>query len=171
MKTWWVSFAGDEGNRGVCIVDADDQGAAIAKIKTLGINPGGEAMFFEMPFEALDEIVKWGRDRLIKPEELKVAGYKKLSQCTEEEKHFIENHPNVSRVCGKHTQKERLMNNKTVLRMCIADVNELLTKALREHVLRQDNYDVVEVYWDERESDFRITLEPTKPQLSEPVRT
>ena len=63
------------------------------------------------------------------------------------------------------------MNNKTVLRMCIADVNELLTKALREHVLRQDNYDVVEVYWDERESDFRITLEPTKPQLSEPVRT
>ena len=103
MKTWWVSFAGDEGSRGVCIVDADDQGAAIAKIKTLGINPGGEAMFFEMPFEALDEIVKWGRDRLIKPEELKVAGYKKLSQCTDEEKHFIKNHPNVSRVCDKHT--------------------------------------------------------------------
>jgi len=56
------------------------------------------------------------------------------------------------------------MNNKTVLHLCIADVNELLTHALREHVLRSSEYEVAEVTWVQHESYFQITLEPKKAE-------
>ena len=56
------------------------------------------------------------------------------------------------------------MKNTTTLNLCIADVEELLTKALREHVFRCENYEVETVAWDNRESVFRITLTP-KPTV------
>lgn len=60
------------------------------------------------------------------------------------------------------------MKNETVLSLCIADVNELLTKALREHVLK-GSYEVKEVFWSDRESVFRITLSPVEAKAGEPV--
>ncbi len=103
MNTYWISFVGDEGQRGVCIVDASDQEHALDRAKQLGIHPGGEAMLYEMPEEAADEIRTWGKDRLIRPDELKEAGYRKLGDCTEEQIERIENHPRVSRACEKHS--------------------------------------------------------------------
>lgn len=60
------------------------------------------------------------------------------------------------------------MGNKTVLRLCIADVNELLGKAIKEHVLRMDNYEVTDVVWNDRDGEFSITLQP---KVAEPVRS
>lgn len=62
------------------------------------------------------------------------------------------------------------MKNSTTMFMCIADVNDLLTKALREHVLRSDNYEVHEVSWDSRENTFRINLIPVESKVGEPSR-
>ena len=106
MNTYWISFAGDEGNRGVCIVDASDQKQALARTKELSINPGGEAMFYEMPAEAVDEVRRWGKDRLIQPGELTTAGYLKLSDLPDEVVEEIEHNPGVSRACEEHSQKE-----------------------------------------------------------------
>ena len=57
------------------------------------------------------------------------------------------------------------MKNQTVLSLCIADVEELLTKALREHVLQVTNYEVESVSWVERDNMFRITLQPRPEQV------
>ena len=56
------------------------------------------------------------------------------------------------------------MKNKTVMHLCIADVNELLTKAMREHVLKNGEYDVSEVVWSDRDNMFHITLEPLRAE-------
>ena len=57
------------------------------------------------------------------------------------------------------------MKGETVLHLCIADVNDLLTAALREHVLQVD-CEVKEVFWDSRESVFHIKLVPAKSEAS-----
>jgi hypothetical protein len=56
------------------------------------------------------------------------------------------------------------MNNGFSLNLSIADINELLTKALADYVLRQDGYRVGTVDWDSREMCFRIKLEPVKQE-------
>lgn len=40
-RRWWVSFAERGEFRGICIVLAPDVPAAMAKISTMGANPGG----------------------------------------------------------------------------------------------------------------------------------
>jgi len=57
------------------------------------------------------------------------------------------------------------MRNSLELNLCIADVNEILSKALRDHVLKEDGYEVKEVFWDGHAMHFRIKLEPVKSQL------
>lgn len=54
------------------------------------------------------------------------------------------------------------MKNTLEINLCIADVNAILTKAITDHVLKEDGYEVAEVYWDERQMHFRIKLEPKK---------
>ena len=73
MNTWWLSFADDDGCRGVCIVDAPDFLLAVVRTKALGINPGGEVWGHEMPdVEGVRaEISLFGKDRLIPVEELR----------------------------------------------------------------------------------------------------
>jgi hypothetical protein len=39
---WWLSFAGKEGFRGGCLVEAPDMGSAVIQASVLGINPRGE---------------------------------------------------------------------------------------------------------------------------------
>lgn len=55
------------------------------------------------------------------------------------------------------------MKNGLEINLCIADVNELLTKALADHVLKQEGYRVADVSWDANEMHFRIKLEPVAP--------
>lgn len=56
------------------------------------------------------------------------------------------------------------MRNSVELNMCIADVNALLTHALRDHVLMEKGYQVKEVSWVQSEMHFHITLEPATVQ-------
>lgn len=52
------------------------------------------------------------------------------------------------------------MKNKTVLSMCIADINDLLTMAIRDHVLKDGEFTVQEVCWNSHDMSFKVTLEP-----------
>jgi hypothetical protein len=49
---WWLSFADDDGFRGVCIVEAMDMIAAVKLTHALGINPGGEVRGAPFPDRA-----------------------------------------------------------------------------------------------------------------------
>lgn len=49
MKLFWLSFAGEEGFRGVVLVDADDFLTAHLQTVFAGINPGGEVIGHELP--------------------------------------------------------------------------------------------------------------------------
>ncbi len=48
-RWWWLSFADEDGFRGVCIVRARGLVPAIARTHLLGINPGGEVQGAELP--------------------------------------------------------------------------------------------------------------------------
>lgn len=52
------------------------------------------------------------------------------------------------------------MRNSIELNLCVADVNALLTKALTDHILKANGYEVKEVFWDSSAMHFRIKLEP-----------
>jgi hypothetical protein len=66
MNWWWLSFAGEEGFRGVAIVGpADDILSAVRICYSLGINPGGEVAAFTVPEGALPHIPAADRHRLL----------------------------------------------------------------------------------------------------------
>jgi hypothetical protein len=76
LTYWWLSFAGDEGNRGCCIVQASDFLTAVVRTHQLGINPGGEVQGISTPDcpEVQAEIARWGLDRLVTREEMAAVG-------------------------------------------------------------------------------------------------
>ncbi|MDG7001618.1 MAG: hypothetical protein JRN15_21175 [Nitrososphaerota archaeon] len=106
MKTYWMSFVGDEGNRGVAIVDAEDEQDALTVTKRLNINPGGEVAIVEVPqtTEALAEINGYGKNRLIPTEELLRGGNRKVSQLNDEEREFVNSTPLIRRICPSCNQ-------------------------------------------------------------------
>lgn len=55
----WVSFAGDEGFRGIAIVRAHDVAEAALIAMLLGINPGGEVLALEVPPEYGPPPAEW----------------------------------------------------------------------------------------------------------------
>jgi len=76
---WWLSFAGEQGNLGVAIVEADEFANAVSRAHDLGINPGGQVRGVLVPEdepEALAEVKKLGFNRLISTDELKALDYK-----------------------------------------------------------------------------------------------
>jgi hypothetical protein len=78
LKTFWMSFSTDNANKGVIITDAKNDEAALAKVKTMGLYPGGQVLCYAMDTNdprARWEISRWGKDRLINREELIKAGY------------------------------------------------------------------------------------------------
>ncbi len=105
MKTFWISFADKTGNLGCCIVDAEYENDAIKKTHDLKINPGGQAMFFDLTHRGADfEINKWGKDKLITPEASKNDGYKRLKDVDIITKH--KNHARQERFsCLRKTQQ------------------------------------------------------------------
>src|SRR5437764_82414 len=116
MNTYWISFVKgdneDEKNVGVCIVDAANKKAAVKKATALGINPGGEAMLWKLdPLSeaTIEEINKWGKNRLISPEDLKNDNYVKLKDLNNEEMSFVQNNSSISKVC-EHQNIENLTN-------------------------------------------------------------
>lgn len=110
MVTYWISFVGNDGPLGCCIVDGHDVEDVIYKTHLLKINPGGEALV--IPFdlndpEAVAEIKKWGKDRLMLPEELLNKGAQKVSDHPrgDELAKFIKNDPSVNFVCENHNKR------------------------------------------------------------------
>jgi hypothetical protein len=113
MKTYWMSFVKNHKNVGVIITDADDEELALNKTKNLGLFPGGQAMLFEMDLGdpmAVKEIKHWGKDRLIKPEELLAENYKKIKDAPQEAQRQLGQHVTV--ICEEcaqgvpHTQNQ-----------------------------------------------------------------
>lgn len=104
MKTYWISFAGVEGNRGIVIIDAKNESAAIKKTHKLGINPGGEAMLLDCTGNPgmETEISRWGRNRLVTKAELVAEDYKSTRQLEAAGITGITLDPRVSFVCDKH---------------------------------------------------------------------
>lgn len=48
---WWLSFADEDGFRGVAIVRARDMVEAVVICHRLGINPGGQVLGWPCPFD------------------------------------------------------------------------------------------------------------------------
>jgi hypothetical protein len=71
QKLWWLSYANDEGFRGVVITYASDFLSACMKSKMLGVSPGGQVRGFELPPEAESEIAAQDLDRCLNQEEAK----------------------------------------------------------------------------------------------------
>lgn len=104
MKTYFISFVKDHKNVGCCIVDGKNTKDAHRRTKKLKINPGGQAMFYEMNGspDSVAEINRWGKDILISPEELRKDGYQQLKDVGAVERRWIESHRGVSLVCENH---------------------------------------------------------------------
>jgi len=67
---WYLSFAAEEGFRGVVIVRARGMTFALMRAKELGINPGGQVLSFAVPLENEALIPADMYDRLLGREEL-----------------------------------------------------------------------------------------------------
>ena len=92
VKTYWISFAPDQGPcLGCCIIDADNPINALKKTHELNINPGGQAMVSEMGESevAINEIKKWGKDSLISMDDLRSNGYRSVGEHTKDEQDQI----------------------------------------------------------------------------------
>ena len=77
MKTFWLSYAGEEGSRGVVVTEAFSFLEACALVGAIGLSPGGEVLGFEVPMddpEVAEEIVFYEHNRLYTPEELRQRG-------------------------------------------------------------------------------------------------
>lgn len=74
MAWYWLSFLDPDKNLnlGCCNVEADNAMDAVLKTHSLGINPGGEVMIWEVPYPEQEP------DRLYKREDLLSKGYKFL---------------------------------------------------------------------------------------------
>lgn len=70
MKLWWLSFAGEEGFLGVCILEAPTFLFAVFKTHLLAINPGGEVKGFEIPEKHHDDVIPEMMDRLLSKSDL-----------------------------------------------------------------------------------------------------
>lgn len=99
MNPYWISFASNNANLGCCIVDANSPEEAIKKTKKLKINPGGEALAFQLPSSALEDL-RLGKNRLIPSEELQSNRYTKLGDLDNQTRTLIETHKDVSVICG-----------------------------------------------------------------------
>lgn len=75
MSLWWLSFASDEGNLGVCVVEAESAEAAYAEAKRLGINPGGELIVYPV-----DDSEGLPLGVLVRPDEMFERGYMTMGQ-------------------------------------------------------------------------------------------
>jgi catechol 2,3-dioxygenase-like lactoylglutathione lyase family enzyme len=98
MKTFWLSFVGDDGFRGVAVVEVSEEeaeqefidaffdypaagpeagwiAAASRKAHSLGCNPGGEVGCMEVPDEAMGRFAKTPRGVLLQKETLRQLGH------------------------------------------------------------------------------------------------
>ncbi len=66
---WWLSFVGEEGFRGVVIVQANDLIEAIMRTVLGNLNPGGQVGGMEIPAEIAAMIPEPWKNRLLSRED------------------------------------------------------------------------------------------------------
>jgi hypothetical protein len=74
MDTYWLSFIGDTGHLGCCIVQVEPGEDPINKAWELHCNPGGEVLFMQMDIDPKGrdiEIAKWGIGKIFTAEQMK----------------------------------------------------------------------------------------------------
>lgn len=69
MSLWWLSYAGEEGSRGVVVVEGEDFFSAVERSKVLGLSPGGQVRGFVVPAEWTQRCLPlkdalWSREQL-----------------------------------------------------------------------------------------------------------
>jgi hypothetical protein len=74
MDWWWLSFSGEPGFLGVCIVQGNDIGEAVIRAHVLGINPGGEVRGFPIPKSELHRFKLEACERLLNVADLEALG-------------------------------------------------------------------------------------------------
>jgi hypothetical protein len=67
---FYLSFAGEEGFRGACIVEANGILSAVLHCNILGINPGGEVMAIPVPEDQVKDIPEGATNVLLSKEKL-----------------------------------------------------------------------------------------------------
>lgn len=67
-QLYWLSFAGEEGFLGCCVVEANGMLSAVRLASELGINPGGQVVSWILPWEYEDNYPK---NKLMSHEDLK----------------------------------------------------------------------------------------------------
>lgn len=89
MPLLWLSFADDDGPRGVVLIEAEDVKDAAVKCWKLGINPGGQIMAVVIP-PGDPEAKVFPHNKLITITELKEHGYRKIKELPEDLQKRIE---------------------------------------------------------------------------------
>ncbi|MET0410396.1 MAG: hypothetical protein ABW217_03830 [Polyangiaceae bacterium] len=90
VQLWWLSFVGEEGFRGVAIVDAPTFFEAVMKSHALGINPGGELQGYPcpdaslVPAEHIDRLLSLAELRAHKPYGIRSLSELESPRCDEE---------------------------------------------------------------------------------------
>jgi hypothetical protein len=70
LRWYYLSFAGEEGFRGACIVEARGMLGAVSRCNVLGINPGGEVMGMPVPDGQLASLTEDAKNVLLSREKL-----------------------------------------------------------------------------------------------------
>ena len=100
---FFISFGTTQGNLGVVIVSAKNPHAALKKVNSLGINPGGEAAMWPCSKSEADKL---GRDKLLTRAELSAHGYKSNREVSnEQKKNFMDAAYIVCQSCNESLTK------------------------------------------------------------------
>lgn len=86
---WYISFAVPNKFLGACYVEGEDEGAAIARTKELGINPGGQAMLIPVP-PHMSSVSSLPLNRLISFNELKEGGIERYRAMSDHKRSQID---------------------------------------------------------------------------------
>lgn len=74
MKWMYLSYAGDDGFHGACVVQGGDVVEAAAEARRLGISPGGQVLGVPVPDDVISRIPETDRNRVLSAAEARVVG-------------------------------------------------------------------------------------------------
>ena len=69
LTWWWLSYASEDGFRGICIVEGEDLIGAARRARELGISPGGQVLGAAIPESEVVTIPESHRNRLLTRDE------------------------------------------------------------------------------------------------------
>ena len=67
---WWVSFSGETGFLGACVIEAENEDAVVPACWRSRCNPGGSVRFLMIPDSAIEHAHRYERGRLCSKAEI-----------------------------------------------------------------------------------------------------